>query len=113
MGVTNQGGLLNIEIVPGVDLVLSATMKTEGVPIDLTGHVFTGRVVDPATKATLASIDVTVDSPESNGTITIHATAAVTELLRSKVNSDLKWHIDSDASGVVTRWLYGTARISN
>lgn len=110
VSVSNQGGLLNIEIVPGVDLVLGATITTGGVPVDLTGHTFTGRVVNPTDQSALITIDVDV-VVAIDGTISLRATAAETALL--KAPSDAKWYVDSVASGLVTRWMYGNVRISN
>lgn len=113
-------GTHNIIVEQGADFELNMTIKdSAGDAIDLTDHVFRGQIRKKASSSEIvASFSFVIDSPETGivlAKISNTATAAMETGVQKdhvKTSSFYVYDIESEISGVVTRWIEGTAELT-
>jgi hypothetical protein len=101
--------MADLAITRGDDYRVVVSLATNGAPFNLTGYTAKAQIrPSTATGATLtAEFDVTIDSPATDGTITLELGHAVTEALTSGGYWDLQitdgtgW-VSTVVSGAVT-----------
>jgi hypothetical protein len=118
-----MSGKYDMSISQGSDFTLGVTIKdSAGVPIDLTGHTFSGQIRKTASDSTIqASFSFTLlDQVTDTGRVDIELPAAVSSALlldksksASRKITTMTYDVESeDGSGKIVRWLEGLAKIS-
>lgn len=112
----------DITVYQGATFQLQLTIKDNaGVPINLTGHVFSGQIRRTVSSATAeASFTFTLANQLTNPgevlcVISNTATAAIVVDVSPKAErkiTDMAYDIESVAVGITTRWLQGVAQIN-
>ncbi len=116
-----SAGNYDILVEQGATFLLTITIKdTSGVPIDLTGQTFRGKIKKSFTDVTAqANFTFTLANQITNpGKVTVELSATDTAGIvlntqgTARVLTTMAYDIESDNAGVVKRWLQGLAKIS-
>lgn len=102
--------MADISITRGDDFRAVVRLSSSGLPFDLTGYTAKAQI-RPSTSgsaALTAEFDVTIDSPETDGTITIELGHTATELLTGNGYWDLQI---TDGTGWVSTVVGGAVTL--
>jgi hypothetical protein len=116
-----SAGNYDILVEQGATFLLTITIKdTSGVPIDLTGQTFRGKIKKSFSDVTAQATFVCTLANQLTdpGKVTISLSAVDTAAIvintqgTARVLTTMVYDIESEIAGVVKRWLQGLAKIS-